>query len=130
MGSWPGIRDSSSQCPCVGINSLRVTREHRPGGSPLSQTDGKAASEGTPGKVTLTQLLSHEPGLARVEGGTLYSGPDPTISNEVPSVATPEKTDAEYEKSMGVEAAIKSKKMLPVAGIDGQSFVATGVAGK
>lgn len=62
--------------------------------------------------MTLTQLLSNEPGLARVEGGTLYSGPDPTISNEAPAPATPEKTDAEYEKSMGVEAAIKSKKML------------------
>ena len=45
-------------------------------------------------------------------------------------MATPDKTDAEYERSMGVRAAIKSKKMLPVVGIDGQSFVATGVAGK
>jgi hypothetical protein len=78
-----------------------VTNEHRPGGSSLSQTEGKAASEGTPGKMTLTQQLSSEPGLARIEGGTLLSGPDPTISNEGPALATPEKTDAEYEKSMG-----------------------------
>jgi hypothetical protein len=109
---------------------LRVTKEHRPGGSSLSQTEGKAAPKGTPGKATLTQELASEPGLARVEGATLFSGPDPTISSEAPALATPDKTDAEYEKSMGVEAAIKSKKMLPVAGIDGQSFVATGVAGK
>lgn len=60
--------------------------------------------------MTLTQQLSSEPGLASVEGGTLFSGPDPTISKEAPALATPEKTDAEYEKSMGVEAATAKRK--------------------
>lgn len=42
----------------------------------------------------------------------------------------PAKTDEEYETTMGVKDAIDKGKMVPVAGINGQSFVATGVAGK
>jgi hypothetical protein len=45
--------------------------------------------------------------------------------------ASPDKkSDADYESSMGIADAIKAKAMLPVAGVDGQSFTATGCAGK
>jgi len=101
----------------------------------------------TPGKQTLVQAydvatasqsappLTGGAGLAdgdaKIDGGTLFSGPDATLGTEVPSVAPPDKTnDADYEKTMGIKAAIDKKTMLPVVGVNGQSFTATGCAGK
>ncbi|HEX7836473.1 MAG TPA: hypothetical protein VF469_03370 [Kofleriaceae bacterium] len=70
-------------------------------------------------------------GAAKIEGGTLFSGPDAGISADVPSLADPAKaSDEDYEKTMGIKAAIDKKTMLPVDGINGQSFTATGCAGK
>ena len=49
----------------------------------------------------------------------------------MPAVASPEKTsDAAYEEAAGIKDAIDKKTMKPVAGIHGQSFTATGCAGK
>jgi hypothetical protein len=39
-------------------------------------------------------------------------------------------SDADYEASAGIKGAIEKKTMLPVAGVNGQSFTATGCAGK
>lgn len=124
-------------------------KEHRPGGSTLQSRDddaAAAAAPAAPGKQTLVQRhedaaapapappLTGGPGLdggARVEGDTFFSGPDAGLSAEVPAVASPEKTsDAAYEEAAGIKDAIDKKTMKPVAGIHGQSFTATGCAGK
>ncbi len=116
-------------------------KDYRPGGGTLAETADGAGSVPTPGKQTLTETLGSPkappltggPGLdgsAKIEGGTFFSGPDATLSNEVPAVATPDKTDADYEKTMGIDKAIADKKMSPVAGVNGQSLTATGCAGK
>ena len=115
----------------------------RPGGATLQSSDDAAGAAAAPGKRTLTQGLDDDmaaplrggagltEGAARIEGGELFSGPEPGLSAAVPSVATPDKTsDADYEQQMGIKAAIDAKKMLPVAGVHGQSFTATGCAGK
>ncbi|MBZ0236391.1 MAG: hypothetical protein K8M05_28950 [Deltaproteobacteria bacterium] len=84
----------------------------------------KEAGDATGGEVDLG-------GGARIEGATLFSGPDDKLDETVPPVATPEKTtDAEYEESMGIKKSIADKKMLPVEGVHGASFTATGCAGK
>lgn len=77
------------------------------------------------------QAISTE-GAAKVEGGTFFSGPDATITANVPPEGqpTPDKTDADYEKDMGVKDAIDKKTMLPVEGVNGKTFTATGCAGK
>jgi hypothetical protein len=122
-------------------------KTHRPGATTLQSAEEDAAAPATPGKQTLAQgyndaaasqlapPLTGGTGLAdgasKIEGGTLFSGPDATLGAEIPSVATPDKTsDADYEKTMGIKAAIDKKAMLPVAGVNGQSFTATGCAGK
>ena len=71
-------------------------------------------------------------GGPQVEGGTLFSGPDAGLTAAVPAegVATPDASDADYESALGVKAAIDGKKMLPVEGVNGKSFTATGCAGK
>jgi hypothetical protein len=71
-----------------------------------------------------------EGGFDRVEGNTLFSGPGANLTSTLPSLATPEKTDADYEKAMGIDAAITAKRMVPVAGVDGKTFTAVGCAGK
>jgi len=62
----------------------------------------------------------------------LFSGPDQSLTGSVPAegVATPDVSDADYESTLGVKAAIDAKKMLPVEGINGKTFTATGCAGK
>lgn len=122
-------------------------RVHRPGGTTLQAADDDSVAMAGPGKRTLVQGLGEQAGAAPapaliepsqlaqgnaiVEGGTLFSGPDADIAAQVPGIATPDKTsDADYEKSTGVKAAIDKKTMLPVAGINGQSFTATGCAGR
>ncbi len=68
-------------------------------------------------------------GMAQLEGGELFSGPDETVSSAIPSVATPDKSDAQYEKTMGIDKAITAKRMVPVAGVQGKTFTAVGCAG-
>jgi hypothetical protein len=71
-----------------------------------------------------------EGGVARAEGGTLFSGPDADVASSVPSPATPDKTDAEYEAAMGIDTAITAGRMVAVAAVNGKTFTAVGCAGK
>lgn len=115
-------------------------KEQRPGaGSAVEGIEPAAASAG-PGKRTLVEGLGGAPpgraievaGMAQVDGGALFSGPDASLTSAVPAegVAAPDIDDAGYESALGVKTAIDSKKMLPVAGVNGKSFTATGCAGK
>jgi hypothetical protein len=117
-------------------------KTQRPGGATLPATTAETADAATPGKRTLVQDIqgadqaalgggeSLLQGMAQIEGETLFSGPDPTLGSEVPAVAAPDQTDADYEKTMGIKDAIDKKTMLPITGINGASFTATGCAGK
>ncbi len=71
-------------------------------------------------------------GGPQIEGGTLFSGPDAGLTDSVPAegVPTPDVGDADYESLLGVKDAIDAKKMLPIEGINGKTFTATGCAGK
>lgn len=71
-------------------------------------------------------------GGPQIEGGTLFSGPDASLTDAVPAegVPTPDVSDADYESLLGVKDAIDAKKMLPIEGINGKTFTATGCAGK
>ena len=106
-------------------------KEHRPGGSTLvgGATDGAAAA--TPGKRTLTgDLELIQGGMATIEGGVLFSGPDPKLAAETPAQAPPDKkSDKDFEDAYGITKAITDKTMLPVDGVDGKAFVAKGIAG-
>lgn len=52
------------------------------------------------------------------------------MSSTVPSLATPDKTDADYEQAYGIDTAITAKRMVAVAAVDGKTFTAVGCAGK
>lgn len=138
-------------------------KDQRPGGT-SAVGGGDAATRtapATPGKTTLVgdaeaagNAAPASPGKATrvggqpievgggptVEGGTLFSGPDASISTTVPpegkapaaskaATPTPEVSNEDYESRMNIKAAIDSGKMQPIAGVNGQSFAATGIAG-
>lgn len=115
-------------------------KTQRPGGSNLvSQATPPETGPG-PGKQSLVQSVEAAPlanaaaGLSdgpALEAAAFFSGPDKGITAEVPAEAPPEKgSDADYEAASGVKAAIDKKTMTPVVGVNGQSFTATGCAGK
>jgi hypothetical protein len=118
-------------------------KAQRPGASGPGSEGPASAGAASPGKRTLVDGLDANAaapvgqaiaigGGPQVEGGTLFSGPDATISAAVPgqAAATPDVTDADYETMMGIKTAIDGGKMVAIAGVNGQTFTATGCAGK
>jgi hypothetical protein len=95
--------------------------------APATEAGAAPAAEGAP-------LESFTGGGAVFEGGEFFAPPDGEVTANIPAPAkdmpAPAKTDEEYETTIGVKDAIDKGKMVPVAGVNGQSFVATGVAGK
>jgi hypothetical protein len=119
-------------------------KSQRPGESgAVGGREGTSAGA-TPGKRTLVEALQKTMGDApsgqalaigegpKIEGGTLFSADDGSLAATVPPEHTPSPdiNDAQYETTMGVKAAIDAKKMVPVEGVNGQTFTATGCAGK
>lgn len=119
-------------------------KARRPGDTGTTGGGDAATAGATPGKRTLVEDLqaTMPPAAAgaaldtgagpQIEGGTLFSGPDAGVTATVPpeAVPSPDITDAQYEASLGVKASIDSKKMVPVEGVNGKTFTATGCAGK
>ena len=110
-------------------------KDRRPGEAGARGGGEVATGGAAPGRQTLVQDLYDEPpaaaqagqaldtGGAKVEGETLFSGPDENITAAVPAEgdATPEISDADYESTMGIKTAIDAKKMVPIAGINGKA---------
>ena len=96
--------------------------------APAQPAQAEQDTDNAPPLTDASELL--EGGLDRVEGNTLFSGPEGDLTSKVPSPATPAKTDADYETAMGIDTAIAAKRMVPVAGVDGKTFTAVGCAGK
>jgi hypothetical protein len=99
--------------------------------------DGSAAPTGEAGATPAADgapLENFTSGGPVFEGGEFFAPPDGDVSASIPAPAkdmpAPAKTDEEYESTVGVKDAIDKGKMVAVAGVNGQSFVATGVAGK
>jgi len=106
---------------------------------------GTATAGAVPGKRTLVDGLQGGAAAAapagqaldtsggpQIEGGTLFSGPVAGLTASVPAEGepSPDVNDADYESALGIKAAIDAKKMLPIEGINGKTFTATGCAGK
>src|SRR5262245_42981560 len=106
-------------------------KEQRPGAGTLVEQAADGAAPATPGKKTLVgDLQLMQGGMATIEGGVLFSGPDPTLTATTPAQAPPDKkSDKDFEDAYGITKAITDKTMLPVDGVDGKAFVAKGIAG-
>ena len=131
--SGKGQRSETGASARGGSPGKRTLVQRRYGGQSRAQGQPSApeSEESHESPVPLTDAADlMEGGLDRIEGDTMFSGPDADMASAVPSPASPDKTDAEYEKAMGIDKAIASKRMVQVAGVHGKTFTALGCAGK
>jgi hypothetical protein len=74
-------------------------------------------------------------GIARVEGGTVFSGADETIQSTVPAATPavepgPDLSDDDFERDLKLKQAISSKTLRPVEAVTGKTYTAVGCAGR
>jgi len=139
-GPGPGKRTLTELLPSAGASPAAVQRKATADGdaggetvadktSPGKESASAASGAASPSLQGGDQLL--QGGIFRMEGATLFSGPDPAITASAPPATTADKTsDTDFEDALGVSEAIKNKSMLPVTGVHGQTFTAVGCAGK
>lgn len=123
VGAAPGKR--SLVHDTFGVVQRKAADGNAP--APTGEIGAAPAAQGAP-------LESYTGGGAVFEGEEFFAPPDGAVTASIPPPAkdmpAPAKTDEEYETTIGVKDAIDKGKMVPVAGVNGQSFVATKVAGK
>ena len=128
------VGGSSGPAPGKSTRTGAVTGDlvqRKPAAAVGEAADGGAADgEAADVAASSGQALTTE-GLAQVEGDTMFSGPDASISSTVPAETPDKKQDANEAafEAAGLGNAITSKTMLPVEGVNGKSFTAHGCAG-